>query len=99
MPNTIITIAPTGAWPTKENNPAVPITPREITDNVYECWQAGAAIAHLHMRDEDGKGTMDKERVRETVGLIREKCNVVLNLTTSGDLNATDETRMAPSSS
>jgi uncharacterized protein (DUF849 family) len=95
MSNTIITVAPTGAWPTKENNPAVPMTPREIAEDVYECWQAGAAIAHLHMRDKDGKGTMDKERFRETVGLIREKCDIVLNLTTSGDLHATDETRMA----
>ncbi len=96
MSKTIITVAPTGAWPTKEHNPAIPLTPREIADDVFECHQAGAAIAHLHMRDKDGKGTMDKERFRETVGLIREKCpDIVLNLTTSGDLNATDETRMA----
>lgn len=95
MSKTIITVAPTGAWPTKENNPNIPLTPREIADDVYECWQAGAGIAHLHMRDANGKGTMDKERFRETVTLIREKCDIVLNLTTSGDLNATDETRMA----
>lgn len=95
MSKTIITVATTGAWPTKEHNPAIPLTPREIAEDVYECWQAGAAIAHLHMRDESGKGSMDKERFRETVTLIREKCDIVLNLTTSGDLNATDETRMA----
>lgn len=91
---TIITVATTGAWPTKEHNPAIPLTPREIADDVYECWQAGAAIAHLHMRDDEGKGTMDIAKFRETVGLIRERCDIVLNLTTSGDLNATDETRM-----
>lgn len=95
MPKTIITVAPTGAWPTKQDNPAVPMTPREIADDVYECWQAGAAVAHLHMRDAEGRGTMDKGRFIETVGLIRERCDIVLNLTTSGDLNATDETRMA----
>lgn len=96
MSKTIITVAPTGAWPTKEHNPNIPLTPREIADDVFECYQAGAAVAHLHMRDEDGKGTMDKERFRETVGYIREKCpGVILHLTTSGDLNATDETRMA----
>ena len=92
---TIITVAPTGAWPTKENNPAIPLTPKEIADDVYECWQAGAAIAHLHMRDAEGKGTMDKGRFKEAVVRIRERCDIVLNLTTSGDLNATDETRMA----
>ena len=89
MAKTMITVAPTGAWPMKEHNPAVPLTPREIADEVYACWQAGAAIAHLHMRDEKGQGTMSKARFIETVGLIREKCDIVLNLTTSGDLNAT----------
>ncbi len=92
---TIITVAPTGAWPTKENNPNVPLTPKEIAEDVYECYKAGAAVAHLHMRDDEGKGTMSKDRFEETVTLIREKCDIVLNLTTSGDLNATDETRQA----
>jgi 3-keto-5-aminohexanoate cleavage enzyme len=95
MADTIITVAPTGAWPTKEHNPAIPLTPREIAEDVFECWQAGAAVAHLHMRDDAGKGTMDKGRFIDTVGRIRERCDIVLNLTTSGDLNATDETRMA----
>ena len=70
MPSTIITVATTGAWPTRENNPAVPLTPGEIADDVYECWLAGAAIAHLHMRDKDGAGTMDKARFKEPAGLI-----------------------------
>lgn len=92
---TIITVAPTGAWPSKKDNPAVPMTPKEIADDVCACRQAGASVAHLHMRDADGQGTMNKELFKETVGLIRERCDIVLNLTTSGDLNATDETRMA----
>lgn len=95
MSKIIVTVAPTGAFPTKEHNPNIPLTPKEIAADVYECWQAGAAIAHLHMRDAQGKGTMDKSRFIETVGLIRERCDIVLNLTTSGDLNATDETRVA----
>ncbi|SMC47088.1 3-keto-5-aminohexanoate cleavage protein [Sporomusa malonica] len=95
MEKTIITVATTGAWPTKEHNPNIPLTPREIANDVYECWQAGAAVAHLHMRDDEGKGTMCKEKFRETVELIRGKCDIILNLTTSGDLHATDETRMA----
>ena len=92
---TIITVATTGAWPTKENNPNVPLTPKEIAEDVYECYKAGAAVAHLHMRDNEGKGTMSKEKFEETVTLIRQKCDIVLNLTTSGDLNATDESRQA----
>lgn len=95
MGKTIITVATTGAWPTKKDNPNIPLTPEEIAEDVYQCYKAGAAIAHLHMRDDEGQGTMDKERFEKTVQLIREKCDIVLNLTTSGDLNATDETRQA----
>ncbi len=92
---TIITVAPTGAWPTKEHNPNIPMTPSEIAKDVYECWKAGAAICHLHMRDDEGKGTMSVEKFEQTVKLIKEykDCDILINLTTSGDLNATDETR------
>lgn len=96
MAKTIITVATTGAWPTKENNPNVPLTPAEIAEDIYQCWLAGAAVAHLHMRDEEGKGTMRKDRFAETVRLLRENhpdCDIILNFTTSGDLYATDETR------
>ena len=95
---TIITVATTGAWPKKENNPNVPLTPQEIADDIYVCWQAGAAVAHLHMRDDDGNGTMSADKFRETVSLLKAQhpdCDVILNLTTSGDLNATEETRQA----
>ncbi len=94
----IITIATTGAWPKKENNPNVPLTPAEIAEDVYQCWKLGASVAHLHMRDDDGNGTMDINKFRETVALIRahKDCDIILNTTTSGDLNATEETRLLP---
>ena len=95
---TIITAAVTGAWPKKKDNPNVPMTPQEIADDVYDCWQAGAAIAHLHMRDDEGNGTMSTEKFRETLTILKEKypdCDVVLNLTTSGDLHADDKLRQA----
>lgn len=93
MSKIIITVATTGAWPKKEQSPYVPLTPAEIAEEVYKCYKAGASIVHLHMRDDSGNGTMSKEKFEETVNLIKEKCDIVLNLTTSGDLNATDETR------
>ena len=95
---TIITVAPTGAWPKKANNPNVPMTPSEIADEIYDCWQAGAAIAHLHMRDDEGNGTMDTAKFEETLRLFRERypdCDIVLNLTTSGDIHADDDLRVA----
>ena len=68
MTKTIITVATTGAHPRKEDNPNVPMTPAEIAEDIYACWQAGAAVAHMHMRDDQGNGSMDKEKFRQTGG-------------------------------
>lgn len=98
MAKTIITVATTGAWPKKKDNPNVPMTPKEIASDVYACWKAGAAVAHLHMRDDAGDGTMSTDKFRETVQVLRAEhpdCDIVLNMTTSGDLYATDQTRQA----
>lgn len=81
----IITAALTGAV-----TPAgyhIPETPEQIAEDAYQCWKAGAAIVHLHMRDEQGLGTMDAERFKKTIELIRahNDCDVVINCTSSGD--------------
>ncbi len=90
----IITAALTGAVTPKEKNPNVPLTPQEIAEDAYACWQAGASVVHIHMRDDEGLGTMDADRFGETARLIREKCDVVVNMTTSGDHRASDDERM-----
>ncbi len=97
MSKTIITVAPTGAWTQKEHNPNIPLTPKEIAEDVYECFKAGAAICHIHVRDDENNGTMSTDKFVETVNYIKEykDCDILINLTTSGDLNATDETRQA----
>ena len=41
----IITVATTGAWPQKEDNPNVPLQPEEIAEEIYQCWKIGAAVA------------------------------------------------------
>jgi len=93
----IISAALTGAMTPKEANPSIPLTPEEIAEDAYKCWQAGAAIVHLHMRDENGIGTMNKELFKKTIDLIKAKpdCDVVINCTTSGDNRASYEDRMA----
>ena len=67
----IITAALTGAGTPKALNPNLPLTPAEIAEDAYRCWQAGAAVVHLHMRDNEGHGTMDKQKFAETIRLIR----------------------------
>lgn len=91
----ILTVAPTGAWPSKKDNPNIPLQPEEIAKDVYACWQAGASIAHIHVRDDEDKSSMDFEKFKEAVELIRATdCDIVLNLTTSGQLHLADEARM-----
>ncbi len=91
---TIITAALCGAVTPKEKCAALPVTPQEIAEDGIRCWKAGASILHLHMRDDEGHGTMDVNKFRETVKILRGECDAVLNLTTSGELNVSDERRM-----
>lgn len=95
MAKTIITAALTGALTSKDSNPNIPLTPEEIAEDAYKCFNEGASIVHLHMRDDNGLGTMDKNRFKKTVAFIMAKCDVVINLTSSGERGADDERRMA----
>jgi 3-keto-5-aminohexanoate cleavage enzyme len=81
----IITIAVTGSSPTKEMNPAVPYTPKEIADAAVESAKAGAAIAHIHVRDpKTGVPEFKRALFKEVLDRIREKSDMIVNLTTSG---------------
>jgi uncharacterized protein (DUF849 family) len=91
----MLTVATTGAWPSKKDTPHIPLQPEEIAKDVYACWKAGASIAHIHVRDDEDKSSMDFNKFKETVELIRATdCNIVINLTTSGQLGLADEDRM-----
>jgi len=94
----IITVATTGAWPTKENTPNVPIEPHEIAEEIYNCWKEGAAVAHIHCRDNLGRAAMVFEKFEEAVRLLRAKkdCDIIINLTTSGGVNLKEEDRIRP---
>ncbi len=85
MNKTIITVAVCGSIPTKEMNPAVPYTPKEIADSAIDSYKAGATIAHIHVRDpETGVPTSDISLFSEVVDRIRNSCDMIINLTTSG---------------
>lgn len=91
----ILTVAPTGAWPSKKDTPYIPLQPREIADEIYACWKAGASVAHIHVRDNEDKSSMNFDKFKETVEYIRATdCDIVINLTTSGQLGLADEDRM-----
>lgn len=93
---TILTVACTGAWPTKSDTPYIPVTPQEEADEILRCWDAGASIAHIHVRDDEQNASMNFENFAKTVELVRSRCDIVINLTTSGGLGLEDEVRMRP---
>ncbi len=99
MDKVIITAALTGSRITREKSPHIPITPEEITQSAIDCWRAGAATVHVHVRDpKTGLGTQDINLFRQVVEPLREKTNLVLCLTTSGipGRNLPTEERLAP---
>jgi len=94
----IISAALTGSWPTKVDNPAVPITETEIAEAAIAAHKAGAAIVHLHVRDDVGKITCDPARYAKARDLIRAGgSDMIINMSTGGGAGqTTDEQRMAP---
>ena len=99
MEKLIITAAITGSRIPREKAPNIPIEPEEIVQSAIECWEAGAAIAHIHVRDpETGLGTQDLMLFKKVVGLLKEKTDLILCLTTSGipGRNLPVEERLAP---
>ncbi len=93
----IVTAALTGAVTTKKDNVNLPTQPQEICKSALECYDAGAAMVHLHMRNEDDTPTMRFDRFEETVKLIRGTgCPVLLNLTSSGGQGFGWEERIKP---
>ncbi len=94
MQKLIITAAIVGAEVTKEQQPALPITPEEIANDVYECWQAGASIVHLHVRDRNGLPTQNSDVFNEVVKLIRERTNIIVQVSTGGSVDMTPEERI-----
>ena len=57
----IITVAITGSLPRKEHNPAVPITVSEQLESTHEAFEAGAALVHVHVRNDDGSASSSPE--------------------------------------
>lgn len=81
----IICVAITGSLPTKENNPAVPITIAEQIESTHEAFEAGATIAHCHVRDEAGKPTSDPDRFAQLKEGLEKHCpGMIIQLSTGG---------------
>lgn len=97
MKKIIITAAISGSRPTKKMNPAVPYTPKEMITAAVECYNAGATIVHIHARDpKTGIVTDNIDLYREILEGIKEKCDIIVNFTTSSafvDLKGIEATK------
>lgn len=92
---TLITVAPTGAESAKADVPALPVTLEELVQTAKECEAAGAAIVHVHIRDDDARPTLDPSRLRDTVRALRESTGLIVQLSTGGAVTDPYEDRLA----
>ncbi len=96
MEKRIITAAITGGIHTPTMTAYLPITPKEIADEAVRAWEAGAAVAHIHVRDpETGQPSPSLDLFREVITEVKARCDMVLCLTTGGGAGMTAEQRVA----
>lgn len=89
MKKIMVSVAPVSAADTE-------IVPEKIAEDVAACHELGASMVHLHVRDEKGRLTPDLKLLEKTVELIREKCDIVIEISTGGVSDLTIEERCAP---
>lgn len=97
MEKLIITAAISGAEVTKDQNPNVPYSIKEIRDEARRACEAGASIIHLHVREDDGTPTQRRERFRVCMEAILDVCpDVIIQPSTGGAVGMTSDERLQP---
>ncbi|HUW66204.1 MAG TPA: 3-keto-5-aminohexanoate cleavage protein [Spirochaetia bacterium] len=95
MEKLIITVAPTGNVPTRRMTPHVPVTPQEIARDIYDCCNAGAAVAHIHARDDQEKPAFQRGFFQSILELLAtQNCPVIRQISTGGRAGKTHAERM-----
>lgn len=92
----ILTCCPVGAEVSRDQHPGFPYSPGEIAEAAIEAVHAGAAIIHLHVREEDGTPSQAPEVFAEVIRLIRAEVDPIVQISTGGAVTATVDERLAP---
>jgi uncharacterized protein (DUF849 family) len=87
MGDLLITVAPTGAETAKDDCPQLPTTLSELVETAQRCEAAGAAMVHVHIRDDEHRPTLDLGRLTDTVSALRESTDLVVQLSTGGSVH------------
>jgi len=95
MTSTLITVAATGAEAEKATVPALPVTLEELTSQAVGCQHAGAAVIHVHIRDDEAKPTLDVSRLKDTVAALRDTTDLIVQLSTGGAVTDGFDARLA----
>jgi uncharacterized protein (DUF849 family) len=95
LAETMITVAPTGAETAKADAPALPVTLSELVETARACEAAGAAMIHVHIRDDAAQPTLDLGRLTETVAAVRDGSGLLVQLSTGGSVHDPFEDRLA----
>ena len=90
----LITVAPTGAESAKADVPQLPTTLPELVETAQRCRAAGAAMIHVHVRDDDHRPTLEVARLQDTVAALREATDLVVQLSTGGSVHDPLEDRL-----
>lgn len=92
----VITAALTGAATMRNQNPSVPYKPEEFAEEAYKCWKAGAAMVHVHAREDGGMATHDHARIKATYDAIKDKCpDLIVCLSSAVGMGKTAEQRIS----
>jgi uncharacterized protein (DUF849 family) len=91
---TLITVAPTGAEHAKDDVPNLPVSLDELVDTAQDCERVGASMIHVHIRGADTKPTLDLGLLTETVAALRERTNLVVQLSTGGAVTDPEADRL-----
>ena len=83
----LVTVAPTGAETAKADCPQLPTTLDELVATAVECEAAGAAMIHVHIRDDEHAPTLDLGRLTETVAALKQSTGLVVQLSTGGSVH------------
>jgi uncharacterized protein (DUF849 family) len=92
---TLLTVAPTGAETAKADAASLPVSLQELVEAAKGCEAAGAAMIHVHIRDDVAQPTLDSARLKDTVSALREQTRLIVQLSTGGSVHDPFEDRLA----